>query len=410
MATVRSPTTSPPALPQNMLDRRADAIYSVQGRVPSQHTTNPRGSFASPPNTLSTSQLASTRYVYQYRALMDHQRKVFDEERDLWHTERSDLLEEISCLKARLGQAESSASSQVTSPTGRKESGASFSGFSGFSSASSTRHTSTGDEFWRGAGGKSNAQPTRTFSSPPHQPFNIGERLPSISENQSPPARRLLLTDSINGANRSRVPSVQTGGDIDGINFKSSSVTSSNGTKIMTPQSPSPLRTSPGTLPLPSSQLDPPVECNTIHAGHTPLARGTRYNTDGTASAIASSPTTPTQPEAERLPREPRASFVRPPSERSDSYFAGAAENRDEDHVLNEPLGLGNSDSSETQSFLEAVDSKLEEAAKSEGQAARAQSGNGAAPEQSALEHSEPEPKLRIKRSMNFGSQFGSLR
>jgi len=418
-----SPTNSSPTMPSSVPDRPVDAIYSVQGRVPSQHTANTKDSFSPPPNASSSSQpnlssssqLASTRYVHQHRALMDHQRKVFDEERDLWQIERSDLLDEISRLKAKLRQLEGSSTSRVISPTGRHESGTSFLGFSGLSSSSSSRHTSTGDEFWRGAGGKSDAQPTRTFSDLPTPLSKIGDRLPSISENELPRARRSLLTDCISGANKPRNPSIHSGADIDGVTFRSSSSASSSGASIMSPQSPSPLRTAPGSLPAPTPQLGVPIQCNTIHAGHTPLARGFGYNTDGSASAISSSTTTPTQPEIERPPHEPRASFVRPPRERSDSYFSGVSTNMNEDPQLNEPLGLGNRNPSETQSFLEAVDSRLTEVADSEDEQANnsaegSRNGNGSALEQSASGYSDAEPKLRIKRSMNFGSQFGSLR
>jgi hypothetical protein len=415
MASLPSPTTSPPTMPLSVPDRPADAINSVQGRVPSQHTANSRDLLSSPRNPSSSSQLASPRYVHQYRALMDDQRKVFDKERDLWQTERSDLLDEISRLRAKLRQVEGSSSNRIISPTGRHESGTSFLGFSGFSSTSSSRHTSTGDEFWRGAGGKSDAQPTRTFSDPPNQPSTIGDRLPSISENESPRARRSLLTDCISGANKTRNPSIHAGADIDGVTFRSNSSASSSGPNIISPQSPSPLRTSPGSLPAPASQPGIPIDCNTRHAGHTPLARGFRYDTDGSASAISSSPTTPTQPEVERLPHEPRASFVRPPRERSDSYFSGVSTNTNEDPQLNEPLGLGDRNPSETQSFLAAVDSRLTEVVNSEDEQAGkfaegSRNDNGSAPQQSASETSYAEPKLRIKRSMNFGSQFGSLR
>lgn len=415
MASFPSPTTSVPTMPSSVPNRPADAIYSVQGRVPTQHTANLRDSLSSPPIRPSSSQLASPSYVYQYRALMDNQRKVFDEERDLWQTERSDLLDEISRLKAKLRQIEGSSSNSASSPTGIHESGTSFLGFSGYSSTSSSRHTSTGDEFWRGAGGKSDAQPTRTFSDPPNQLSRIGDRLPSISENMSPRPRRSLLTDRISGANMGRTPSIQAGAGIDGVTFRSSSSASLSGATIISPHSPSPLRISPGSLPASTSPLSVPVDCNTRHAGHTPLARGSRYDTDGSASAISSSPTTPTQPEVERFIHGSTASFVRPPKERSDSYFSGISTIVNEDPQLNEPLALGDRNTFETQSFLAAVDSRLTEVVNSEDEQANnnaegSRNGNGSVPEQSTSESLGTEPKLRIKRSMNFGSQFGSLR
>lgn len=411
MASVSPSAISPPVLPQNLPDRSVDSSYSVQGRLPSHHLTNPRPSILSPPE--ASPQPASTRYVHQYYALMENQRRVFDEERELWHTERSELLAKIESLKTRLCRVEGASSSQLSSPTRKQASEASFTGFFGVPRTSQPRYTSTGDEFWRGAGGKSDAQPTRSFSDPPSQPSQIGPYLPSISESQSPQSRRSLLTDSIKGAAKPRTSVVTSGEDLDGIIFKTSSFASSSDVNIMTPQSPSPLRASPRVRAPPDSQLEIPIECNTVHAGHTPLARGSRSNTDGAASAMSSSPTTPTQPEIERPPHEPRASFVKPPTERSDSYFAGVSQR--DSPFLNEPLSLGDRDSSETRSFLDAVDQKLEKAAKGEDKKSKDASSAGnstgasSTPAKPAEELSEPEPKLRIKRSMNFGSQLGSL-
>lgn len=411
MASVLSPKTSPPSLAQDVSRRPADAIDSVQGRLPSQHTTSSRVSIGLPLNRPpTTSQLASTRYIHQFRALLEHQRQVHDEERHLWNTERSELLDEMSKLKEALRQA------QATSPAGMQLPGASL---SDLSSTSSSRHTSTGDEFWRGAGGRSDAQPARTFSEASHHSSTIGERLPSIREQESPQQpRRSLLTESINGSARPRVTQVQNHGELDGIRFKqssfsSSSHTSSSGTSELAPRSLSPLSTSPTNGPQTSSQLGPPLDWNTKDAGHTPLARGSRYKTDGPLSAMDSSPTTPTVPETERFPSEPRASVVRPPNERSDSYFSGITDLQDEDPALSEPLHLSNSSSAKTQEFLETLDSRLQEAAKASNDDLTSPSDPNAAQNHGnneKPESSEPEPKLRIKRSMNFGAEFGKLR
>ena len=411
MASASSPTTSPPSLAQDSSREPADAINSVQGRLPSQHTASSRVSISSPPNRASTaSQLASTRYIHQFHALLQHQRQVHNEERDLWNTERSELLDEVSKLKEALRQA------QVKSPVGTQLPGASL---SNSSSTSSSRHTSTGDEFWRGAGGRSDAQPTRTFSETSHHSCTIGERLPSIREQGSPQQpRRSLLTESINGSVRPSVTQVQNHEDLDGIRFKqssfaSSSNTSSSSTSGLPPQSPSPLSTSPTNGHRTSTQLAPPLDWNTKDAGHTPLARGSRYNTNGSTSAMDSSPTTPTVPETERFPSEPRASVVRPPNERSDSYFSGVSSHEDEDPALSEPLHLSHSSSAKTQEFLETLDSRLQEAAKASNDELTSPSDSNAAKIHNNNENpesSEPEPKLRIKRSMNFGAEFGKLR
>ncbi|KAL8828441.1 MAG: hypothetical protein Q9191_002580 [Dirinaria sp. TL-2023a] len=412
MASASSLTTSPPSLAQDISRRPADVIDSVQGQVASQHTANSRVSIASPPGRQpTTSQLASSRYVHQFRALLEHQRQVHEEERELWNTERSELLDEISKLREALRQA------QLASPVGTQLPGASVSSVLG---TSSSRHTSTGDEFWRGAGGRSDAQPTRTFSETSHHSSAaIGERLPSIREQGSPQQpRRSLLTESINGSARPSVAQVQIPGELDGIRFKqssfsSSSHTSCSGASELAPHSPSPLSTSPTIGPHTSSQLGPPTDWNTKDAGHTPLARGSRYRTDGSTSAMDSSPTTPTVPETERFPSEPRPSAVRPPNERSDSYFSGVTDLQDEDPALSEPLNLSNSSSEKTQEFLKTLDSRLQEAAKASNDELTSSSDPNTAKNASSKEtseSSEPEPKLRIKRSMNFGAEFGKLR
>lgn len=405
MASITSPRTSPRSRPQATSATPADAIHFVQGRLPSQHTANSRVSLSSPPNAPIAHQLASARYIHQYRALIEHQRQVHDEERELWNLERSELLEEVSKLKATLRRARA-ANSNSTRPSDGS--------ISGISSASGSSYTSTGDEFWRGAGGKSDAQPLRTFTeSSRTSSTNIGERLPSIAEYKSPDKpRRSLLTESINGSCRPSVPQVQN--QLDGITFKQTnfdqpSLVTSISTTEEAAQPPSPLHVSPPDALQTSSELCPPLDWNTKDAGHTPLARGSRFGTGGDLDVL-SSPTTPTASEVERPPSEPHASAVRPPHERSDSYFTGVPSPPQEDPALSQPLNLGNSGSPKTQEFLETLDSRLQEAASASREDIQLENDSETVNSNRTAEQSEPEPKLRIKRSMNFGSEFGKLR
>lgn len=358
---------------------------------------------ATTPRVTSTPQLASARYVHQFRAFLTHQREVFDEERALWHIERADLQDQVSQLEASLRQAQKGCSSQAASPTSRRGSTDSF---ASLSTASSPRNASTGDEFWRGAGGRAGAQPTRTFPSTSEHSSGSAQRLASISENVSPQRPgSSLMSDTMHRASMSEFEKAGTfDGTFDGITFRQNSrapsIATNGTTRHAAPQS----HVSPGTLSLPVSGLAPPNEYVTEHAGHTPLARGSTHGTDGTASDISSGTTTPTEPKKERPPHEPHASFAKPPSERSDSYFAGAIPEPDDDLALSEPLGLGGRGALEAQNFLDQVDSKLKEAVQAESKS----QDEGFSQEPDTLSDlTEHEPPLRIKRSMNFGSQLG---
>jgi len=85
---------------------------------------------------------------------------------------------------------------------------------------------------------------------------------------------------------------------------------------------------------------------------------------------------------------------------------------------MNAPLGLTNDVLGDNQ-FLSALDSKLEAAAAATGESSMDEETStvGGASEKKAdsdggegIEQPESEPRLRIKRSMNFGSAFGSSR
>ena len=350
-----------------------------------------------------SSQVASARYVQQYRTLLDRQRLAFDEERALWNIERTELHERIVQLEATVRRYHGSSSSQLSSPTNSN------------GSASSIKWSlpgmgdpipSIGDEFWRGAGGKSDAQPTRTFLESSTPSTRVGERLPSIAEDAI--AQRSKRSFS-NGSHveaavpKLGMPSAHTNPNIDGITFKSGGTAPAVVKDLIALQSPSlkpsPSRLSPGFIPLLSNQLGEPHDPYTKDAGHTPLAR----RSSGVSGAASSEPCTPVQPEMERLPLEPRSSVAKIPSERSNSYFPEVPD-IDEDPELQIPLALNN-DAAENKSFLDELDSKLE-VAKSE--SLEPTIVHDLEKDEAAENQPEQEPRLRIKRSMNFGSQLGS--
>ena len=370
----------------------------------------------SPAKPSTSTHVASPHYVHQYRNLLDKQRQVFDEERALWQTERTELQEKIYQLEASLHRYQAISSSQVSSPIEANgfEKGHPFSP----EAIDGSRHTSTGDEFWRGSGGKSNARPKRTFSDSSNQSSKLEDRLPMISED--PDSQKLKAAsfpiDSIGSGSlrKASTRGIETDKDLDGITFRKSSLAPSITESLTTPESllrrsPSPTRLSTKSNVFPPFLLTEPVDPYIKDAGHTPLARRSEYILDGKSSALSSTSATPTRPEVERPPLEPRASVFKVPSERTDSYFPNLEDEMDGDVELQEPLGLRNS-KVEDKTFLTELDSKLL-------QAARSKTAEPPEPNESDKENveedksfiqPEPEPKLRIKRSMNFGSQLGA--
>ena len=171
-----------------------------------------------------------------------------------------------------------------------------------------------------------------------------------------------------------------------------------------------------------------------MYAGHTPLARHTQ-NLDGTASGPSSETQTPTTLMPERLPPKDQEKSPKPPSERRDSYFPTVPPPEDivarqDDPVLKSPLGLTN-DGGGDNVFLNELDTKLLQHARLEevipetpGESSTASGyevgltgmenakGEGRRDEGEGLEDlgEEQEPRLKIKRSMNFGSQLGGMR
>lgn len=353
---------------------------------------------------------------------MEHQREVHSEERALWHTERAELHEKIAQLDATLRRYQTLSSSQISSPVDKNgtNSHSSFWGLLNSTEGSGkTSASGTGDEIWRGP--KTDVEPTRTFSDSSNQSVKTDSRLPSISEDITPRGRKESSGDVPEKLGAPRIPSIsgaQIDKNLDGINFKSSSLAPPIVRKVMTPQSPSPQspspsKVSPGTISLPPATLGQPEEMNTKHAGHTPLARRTYFNTDGASSNRSSDTSTPKQPETERPPLEPHVSTIKVPSERSNSYFPAAAKDSvDGNPELTGPLSLTNDESGDKQ-FLSELDSKLS-AARSKmldsPTVAGALEDQKPEEEQDDREFEQPEhePKLRIKRSMNFGSAFGA--
>lgn len=363
---------------------------------------------------------------------MERQRQTHNEERALWNTERTELHEKIAQLEGSLRRYHPVSSGHTPSPFDKSvspfQSHSSFLGVLSNNGSSPTSATTTGDEVWRGP--KSNVKPTRTFSDPTTQFSKPGGRsqMPSIAEDTTCGQK-----DSSNfqiGLHKPSVSGAAMDKNLDGINFRSNTLSQVSTKKVMTPQSPSPRtfspsRLSPRTIQLPPSNFEAPIDPYTKDAGHTPLAPRAYRNTDGPSSD--GDGITPTQHELERPPLEPRATRVKLPSERSDSYFPTTKEeaqnenhnprdkevkSRDEDPELQGPLGLGNGENEgdEDKHFLSELDSKLLQAARSDASSPSGTDLSSDSPREHGKDFEQPErePKLRIKKSMNFGSAFGA--
>lgn len=341
---------------------------------------------------------------------MDRQREVFDEERNLWYIERSELYDKISRLEASLHKYQSASSDHVHFLLEDNDDGSG--GIPSLTPVEISKHISTGDEFWRGAGGKGGTQTTRVFPDPKCQPSEVENELFSTAENR---VIQLSVDQNSEAARKKDMHSRSIDKNLDGINFKQSPKLSSIAQSFMTPQSPSPIQSPLTTHLSPCGKAKSPpsfahYDPYTKDAGHTPLAR--RSDLELHVSVPLSDRATPTKPEDEKPPFEPHGSISGPPCEDGDSYFPSTdAENGDAE--LKGPLALTNN-KLEDQDFLDKLNSKLQ-AAKLEPENPP-DSNNPDKQIKQPLSPSRPhtdselDPPLRIKKSMNFGAPFGSLR
>lgn len=387
-----------------------------RGNGPAQsqdpYITSPKNQKVPSPSKISASPLvASQAYVNQYHSVLETQRQAFAGERALWDIERRGLSEKIAALENLLRQYQAFPKDQSSKAS--KQSPARLGSLPG---SKETTHNAgaPGNEIWRAGAGKSGAQPTRTFSDSSTYSPNGQDRLPSIAENVSPTKARRAFSESFQQSTAVHKPSIVGLEMLDGITFKSDVITTTNSSgsrSIQSSPAADPLsspREAPRSLQLPPVQYTP--DNLTKDAGHTPLAR-TTYGLDGTSSAMYSDLPTPTQPEQGRPPLEPHASTIRRPPECSNSYFPPPVDQEHCDPELREPLSLQNEGSSNNNKFLSELDTKLLRAAQSSipptAVSKSEWSNDGYAQEDEGFLQPEPEPRLRIKRSMNFGSQLG---
>lgn len=366
----------------------------------------------------SSSHLASPQYVHQFHALMDNQRQLFHAEHELWQIERTELHEKITQLEASLRRYRTLCGSPVSSPTESNGSGSKDP--PNVENANELRPAvGTGDEFWRGSGGRRDAQPVRIFPSSPDASSTVEDRWTIVARDPLAYKPGLtafpVITIDPGLLSKASIRGIEEDKNLDGITFRKSSLALTINESVVTPPPSSPPQSSPlaqrtpRTVSLPSSLLTAPCDPYTKDAGHTPLAPKSEYSSYEDLGATLSGLTTPTQPEMELPPPDSPTSVVKVPPESADSYFPDLDELKDGDIELREPLGLKNNGVHD-KNFLTELDSKLLKAARSEklrSESTKSGKENIEA-EEKIYSQADPEPKLRIKRSMNFGSQFGT--
>lgn len=396
----------------------------------------------------SKPQIDMNAYIEQSRALLDIQRKnfererkTFEAERKLWDAERKMLLLKIADLelksnqklgnKRRYSNEHPSSSVQTFRSNFGNVSNFSSSNFSKQSSAKSDHHP-----VWETP--DMAAVVTRVFP-PETDKHKSDQHLPSIAESGISPTLDGALSPNRQPGNQHHsasvsIPIERLDSSLDGINLKSTALPPSIVAKVISPSEISPNSHSPGSRTptgvavtkapqVPTSLLIPSPPNLKTNAGHTPLA----FEGSVTVSEGPSDVSTPIRPqELSSAPAEPRP--VRPPTERADSYFpdispqksesidtfgaheplASAMEN--EDKELKGPLTM-ESDHKEgsDNAFLSELDAKLLMEAKRiispQSDSTEPGPDDIARTEGDDLEDG---PRLRLKKSTNFGSAFGS--
>lgn len=367
-------------------------------------------------------------YFEHCRNVNEQQRQAYEQERKAWEIERMALKTKIADLEFKLNKASG----------GRRR----MSNDSPFASGSSLKtdfhipftaphhngirhHTISNAplEHLRQEHGKPVWEPasplpaTRVFS---HD--DDVQHLPSISED----GPGIVLSPQRSNENKP-IPIQQIDDTLDGITVKSEGVKSSFN-KIMSPiiiaRSPSPKQQTvePPKMTLDGSSLLDPLDAKLKkHAGHTPLAFDESLSSLGTTNGDST-------PQAED-PKDP-APTKRPPlrpSENSQSYFstddihAPAPETileeeqedpepqfvPEDDKPLTGPLMLDAAGTSQASHiFLDKLDHILEEEVRKSLSPSPAHSP--APSQQSSKTDDENFPRLRMKKSTNFGSAYGA--
>lgn len=372
-------------------------------------------------HSIAGDQSSLEELAWHHRTYCIYQEKLYKEQKQLWEKEREHLINTIHQLEDRLFMKKDSVN--LISPTSRWNSYAGTLPPEQAPRVSNVRGTA-----WQG----SETKPSRTSSDTTPTGSKPTGRLPSIPETSERKKNVEFDTGSLSEPRRSSAITVageSISPDLEGINFKNlplllpgekQRVTDSATESSSSLRSPSPLTSAtpppPAVEPRPKLIDVPEATLNaeslyTKDAGHTPLAHV--IGDDPAASSVKVSPPGPA--EIEKPPFEP-APTAKPPAELSDSYFPPARgdlkENAqegppDEDPALEGPLALSSAhNKAEDANFLDKVNSQLEATQLIDGPS---DPGGKQGNDQGDAD-GDGEPKLRIKRSMNFGAPLGQGR
>lgn len=376
-----------------------------------------------------TPEVDLTAYFEQCRNLNEQLRKTHDEERKTWAIERTALHTRIADLEFRLNKANGGRGRRLSNDhTGARPFKPDFHVPFTNGAVNGVRHhghtiSNAPTEHLKHLDGRPIWEPespvpaTRVFS----QDEDV-QHLPSISEDG--PLQE--ISPQLSRENKP-IPIQHIDQTLDGITVRSGGVRSSF-SKIMSPivvTSPartlSPVREAaePSVLHLDASSLLDPLDAKLRkNAGHTPLAF------DGPISSNVTTDGAPTPREEGPVAPVPTTRPPLRPSENSDSYFSTnnihdipeqATEEVDEptpqhepaeDPSLTGPLMLDASGKSEaSHHFLEELDHKLNDEVR------KSMSNSPALAPVTTNESSKTDddnvPRLRLKKSTNFGSAFG---
>lgn len=359
-----------------------------------------------------SSYLASPQFVHQFHAMMDSQRQLFHAEHQLWQIERTELHEKIAQLEASICRYRALCVSKVSSPA--ESNGSRTKDLPNVENTNELKSAGTGDEFWRGPGGKRDAQPVRIFPSSPETSSKLEDRWTIVARDplahKSGPAAFPIITIDSGILSKASLRGIEEDKNLDGITFRKSSMALTITESLLMPPSSSLAGgTTAGTVSPPSYLLSASCGPYIEDAGHTTLAPKSEYSSYEDLGATLSNLITPTQPELELSALDPPTSVVKVPSENAYSYSPNLDELKDGDIELREPLGLKNNGVHD-RNFLSELDSKLLKAASSEKlRPESVKSGKeNIEDEEKRYAQADQEPKLRIRTSMNFGSQFGT--
>lgn len=393
----------------------------------------------------------SRSLIHEQSLNFDRERKLFQNERRLWDKERAMLKSKIADLE--LASNKKRGEKRRYSNDSTRSSAQSFQSdlgqFSAFSSINGSRVSSKDNStppVWEGPESVAPASrvfPDSTIASAnsfkdDHSKQSSGHHLPSISEDGNFPVPNRDVSPSSKPIQRTasipiRGESIDS--NLDGITLRSTALTNSFIPRVMTPQAITPSR-SPSPNPKSHNDnrlrvgmgglLSPLDEKLRLHAGHTPMAWLTKDSTGETTGQTTEIPSPTTD-----KPLAPYQTLNRPParpSENKDSYFSDVGaedetlakfdegdEKENEDPELKGPLNLSHhNETGQSDAFLNTLDAKLMTEAKRYvkspdfDQSVEENQKDQSGPPEGAQD--DEGPKLRIKRSMNFGSAFGSNR